>query len=146
MYHIVATVKYRKSILSNEVTNFLKNTCIEISQRFEIHFLEIGTDKNHVHFLIQSIPTLSVSKLVQVIKGNLSKQIFLNFPELKKELWGGQLWTDGYYANTVSQYGGEKTISRYIQNQGKQDKNQKNNEFEYKIIYKDKATDLFQEL
>jgi len=141
MYHIVSTVKYRKSLLSKEISEFLKQTCLEISQRFEINFLEVGTDQNHVHFLVQSKPTLAVSKIVQIIKGNLSKQIFLNFPEVKKQLWGGEFWTDGFYANTVSQYGGEKTISRYIKNQGNVDKNHKSN---YKAIYQDKTHDLFE--
>ena len=141
MYHIVSTVKYRKSLLTLEVSKYLKTVYLEISERFEIIFLEIGTDKNHVHFLIQSIPTMSVSKTVQIIKGNISKQLFIHFPELKKELWGGEFWTDGYYANTVSQYGGEKTIQRYIQNKGKVNKGKVNKDYKanYKSIYENKS-------
>lgn len=146
MYHIVSTVKYRKSLLTVEVSEFLKQTCIEISQRYEIYFLEIGTDQNHVHFLVQSVPRLSPSKIVQVIKGNISKQIFTNFPEVKKELWGGEFWTDGYYINTVSQYGGEKTISRYIQNQGKNIKSKQTPKSEYKTLHQAKPIDLFDQL
>ena len=142
MYHIVAVVKYRKPLLSDEISVFLKDSCIEISKRFEIRFLEIGTDNDHVHFLIQSIPTLSISKVVQLIKGNLSRQIFLKFPEVKKELWGGEFWTDGYYANTVSQYGGRKTIERYIQNQGKTKKLKS----EYKKLHEETQTNLFEEM
>lgn len=141
MYHIVCTIKYRKSLFNDELSTFLKETCQEISQRHEIYFLQIGTDQNHVHFLVQSIPLLSISKIVQIIKGNLSKQFFLNFPELKKQLWGGAFWTDGYYANTVSQYGGEKTINRYIENQGKQDKTYKSN---YIQIYQNDSINLFE--
>jgi putative transposase len=144
MYHIVCTVKYRKSLLSDEVSNFLKLTCFEIANRHEIFFLQIGTDQNHVHFLVQSVPKLPVSKIVQVIKGNLSKQIFLKFPEVKKQLWNGEFWTDGYYANTVSQFGGEKTIMRYIENQGKNDKTYKTNS-NYKQIHKIDSLDLFSE-
>lgn len=144
MYHIVSTVKYRKSLLTLEVSEFLKQTCIEISKRYEIYFLEIGKDKNHVHFLVQSVPKLSPSKIVQLIKGNLSKQIFINFPELKKDLWWGEFWTGGYYISTVSQYGEEKTISRYIQNQGKENKNNKNYKSEYKTLHQDKPVDLFE--
>lgn len=141
MYHIVATIKYRKSLLDIKVSDFLKQVCIDISERHEIIFLEIGTDLNHVHFLVQSVPMMSVSKIVQVIKGNISKQIFLKFPELKKELWGGAFWTDGFYSNTVSQYGGEKTITRYIQNQGKENKNYNS---KYNSIYKNKSVSLFE--
>jgi putative transposase len=88
MYHIVATVKYRKSLLDLKVSDYLKQVCIDISERHEIIFLEIGTDLNHVHFLVQSVPVMSVSKIIQIIKGNLSKQIFLEFPDLKKQIWG----------------------------------------------------------
>ena len=118
MYHVVAVVKYRKSLISKEIGNFIKEICLELSERFEIIFIEIGFEDDHVHFLLQSVPTISVTKIVQLLKGNLSRQIFLKFPEIKKQLWGGEFWTSGFYANTVSQYGGEKTIIRYIQNQG----------------------------
>ena len=119
MYHIVAVVKYRRSLISNDIALFIKEVCLELSQRFEITFIEIGSEDDHIHFLVQSVPTMSTTKIVQLIKGNLSRQIFLKFPEVKKQLWGGEFWTSGFYANTVSQYGGEKTIIRYIQNQGK---------------------------
>jgi putative transposase len=144
MYHIVSTIKYRKSLFSDEVSNFLKEICLEIEQRYDIFFLSIGTDQNHVHFLVQAAPKLSVSKIVQIIKGNLSKQIFIKFPDFRKQLWGGEFWTDGYYANTVSQYGGEYTITRYIQNQGKNDKTYKLNS-NYKEIHKSDSFNLFEE-
>lgn len=58
MYHIVFPVKFRKKIFSSEVENTLKTICEDISLRYEIKFLEIGTDENHVHFLLQSVPDL----------------------------------------------------------------------------------------
>jgi REP element-mobilizing transposase RayT len=142
MYHLVCTVKYRKSLIHEDLEAAIKEICDEISQRFEIVLLEIGSDLNHIHFLVQSVPKLSVSKIVQIIKGNLSRQIFLKFPEIKKELWGGEFWTDGYYVNTVSQYGGKEQIERYIQNQGKDYKK------DYKQIFRDdvKSQDLFDSL
>jgi putative transposase len=150
MYHIVCVVKYRKSLLDIEVSNFLKETCIEIQERFEIFFIEIGTDKNHVHFLIQSVPKLSLSKLVQIIKGNLSKQIRDKFPKVKKELWGGEFWTDGYYANTVSNFGGKTTIMRYIKNQGGDETTQNQTQHssspksEYKTLHQNYTVSLFE--
>ncbi len=62
MYHLVLPAKYRKTVLTLEVDQNIKNICLEISNRYEVYFLEIGTDKNHVHFLIQSVPTYSVKK------------------------------------------------------------------------------------
>jgi len=119
----------------------IKEICLEISERHELIFLEIGSDINHIHFLIQGVPKYSVSHYVKIIKGNLAKQLFIKYPEIKKQLWGGEFWSDGFYANTVSQYGGEKTIQRYIQNQGKEDKNYKP---KYKKIYENKSHDLFE--
>ncbi len=143
MYHIVCTIRYLKSLFDDELSTSLKEICKEISQSHEIYFIQIGTDKDHVHFLIQFIPLLSISKIVQIIKGNISIQSFLKFPELKKELCGRAFWTGGYYANTVSQYGGETTINKYIENQGKQIKDYKSS---YKQIYKNDSLNLFEKL
>jgi putative transposase len=63
MYHIVCTVKYRKSLIDTVMEESIKELCLEISERFEIQFLEIGSDINHIHFLIQSVPILSLSKI-----------------------------------------------------------------------------------
>jgi putative transposase len=120
MYHFVLPAKCRRSVFSPEVDETLKNVCIEISKRYEIHFLEIGTDKNHVHFLIQSVPMYSPTQIVKTIKSITAKQIFISNPEVKKQLWGGEFWSDGFFVNTVSKYGGEKTIANYVKNQGKQ--------------------------
>ena len=94
-------------------------------KRFEIEFIEIGTDKDHVHFLIQSIPTMSASKIIQTIKSITTKEIFKLHPEVKQQLWGGEFWTKGYYVNTVGRHGDENTIQAYVQSQGKQDEYKK---------------------
>ena len=92
---------------------------MEISERYEIHFLEIGNDIDHVHFLVQSVSTLSVRRIVTIIKSITAREIFSKHKELKKVLWGGKLWTSGFYTNTVGQFANEDVIKKYIQNQGK---------------------------
>jgi putative transposase len=119
MYHFVCPVKYRKIVFTDEIDEYLKNICIEISNRYEIFFLEIGAEKDHVHFLIQSVPDYSTKKIIQIIKSITAIHIFKKFPGLKKELWGGEFWTKGYYVNTVSKHGNEEVIAKYIKNQGK---------------------------
>jgi len=119
MYHIVFPAKYRRAIFDNQVDDELKEVCLEIELRYEIKFLEIGTDKDHVHFLIQSVPTYSVTKLVTMIKSLTAREIFKRCPEVKKKLWGGELWSDGYFASTVGKYGNEDMITNYVKNQGK---------------------------
>ena len=118
LYHIVCPAKYRKIVLSNEVDNAIKKICIEISKRYEMHFVEIGADKDHVHFLVQSVPTYSPTKIVRTIKSITAREIFRQIPSMKKELWGGEFWTDGYYINTVSKHGNEDVVRQYVKKQG----------------------------
>ena len=120
MYHLVFPAKYRRAVFDNEVDEELKRVCLEIEKRYEIKFLEIGTDKDHVHFLIQSVPTYSVTKLVTLIKSLTAREIFKRCPQVKKKLWGGEFWSDGYFASTVGKYGNEDMITNYVKNQGKQ--------------------------
>jgi putative transposase len=94
---------------------------LEIALRFEITFLEIGTDRDHVHFLIQSVPDYSPSKIAQTVKSITAREIFRRVPSVKLQLWSGAFWTSGYYINSVSRHGSEKTISAYVANQGRAD-------------------------
>jgi len=118
LYHYVCPAKYRRVIFDIAVDKALKEVCLEISKRYEIIFLEIGTDKDHVHFLIQSVPTYSPSKIIQIIKSITAREVFKLFPEVKRQLWGGEFWTDGYFASTVGQHGTEKIITEYVRKQG----------------------------
>ncbi|MCX6765116.1 MAG: IS200/IS605 family transposase [Candidatus Nealsonbacteria bacterium] len=128
LYHIVCPAKYRRVVFSEEVDKTLKDICIEIESRYEIKFLEIGTEKDHVHFLVQSIPTYSPSKIVQIIKSITAKKIFERCPEVKKALWGGEFWTKGYYIGSTGKHGDEELIGNYVKNQGR-------NPDEYKKLY-----------
>lgn len=105
-------------MFNDEVDEVLKNTCLEIEKRYEIKFIEIGTDKDHVHFLIQSVPMYSAKKIIQAVKSITAREVFAQVPEVKKKLWGGEFWTDGYYVSTVGQKGNEETIRKYVQEQG----------------------------
>ena len=120
LYHIVCPSKYRRKIFIDEVEKTLKEVCIEISKRYEITFIEIGNDEDHVHYLVQGVPIQSPRAIVQTIKSITAREIFRLHPEVKKMLWGGQIWTSGYYINTVGQYGNEKVIREYVENQGRQ--------------------------
>ncbi len=121
MYHIVCPAKYRKAVFDKSVDKEIKVICLEISKRYEINFLEIGVDKDHVHFLIQSVPMYSPKKTIQLIKSITAKEIFLRRPEVKKILWGGEFWSDGYFISTVGKHGDEEKIGNYVKNQGKKD-------------------------
>ena len=120
LYHIVCPLKYRRSVITEEIGEGLKEICLQISERYEINFIEIGYESDHVHFLVQSVPKMNVSEITRTIKSITAKQLFQRYPEIKVKLWGGNFWTSGYYANTVGQYGNEEVIKKYIENQGKQ--------------------------
>ncbi|HIC78225.1 MAG TPA: IS200/IS605 family transposase [Sulfurovum sp.] len=119
LYHLVFPAKYRRKVFDESVDKTLKTICLEISDRYEIHFVEIGNDLDHVHFLVQSVPMLSITKIVTIIKSITAREIFSKHPEVKKILWGGSLWSSGYYANTVGQFSNSEVIKQYIKNQGK---------------------------
>lgn len=120
LYHLVFPAKYRRKVFTEEVSERLKEICKGIEENYEIRFVEIGMEEDHVHFLVQGVPNLAVSRIVTIIKSITAKQIFMSFPRMKRDiLWGGALWTSGFYANTVGLYASKDAIARYIQNQGK---------------------------
>jgi REP element-mobilizing transposase RayT len=88
MYHLVAVIKYRRGILSPQVEATVKQVCLDISDRYEIGFFEIGCDLNHIHFLIQLAPKIVPSSAVQTIKSILARKIFELHPEGEKETVG----------------------------------------------------------
>ncbi len=111
LYHFVCPAKYRRVV-----------------------FIE-GVDKDHVHFLIPSIPTKSATQIVTTVKSLTAREIFKKHPEVKEQLWGGEIWTDGYLVNTVSKFGDESSISKYVRDQGI--------EKEYTVLHKEKQLSLF---
>ena len=123
MYHIVCPAKYRRTVFSTEVEIKLKEICGEIQKRYEIEFLEIGSDDDHVHFLVQSVPMYSPKQIVQIIKSHTAREIFKQCPEVKKYLWGGKFWTEGYFVSTVGAHQTEELIKNYVQQQGKIESN-----------------------
>lgn len=131
LYHLVGVGKGREEWFDLQVDQELKKVCLEISKRYEIHFLEIGTDQDHVHFLIQSVPMYSPTKIARVVKSLTAREILKRFPQLRSKLWGGEFWSNGYFINTVSRQGSETTIQRYVKTQGHRD---------YVLLHKDQLT------
>ena len=105
MYHLVCAAKYRRVVMSAHVDEVLRAACVEIEKRWEIEFLEIGLDRDHAHFLIQSVPTYSPTRIVTTLKSVIAREVFAKAPEVKRKLWGGEFWGKGYFVNTVGQHG-----------------------------------------
>jgi len=120
LYHLVCPTKYRRAVITDEVDAVLRGICFDISNRYEITFLEIGADQDHVHFLVQSVPSYSPTRIVTIIKSFTARAVFRRVPSVKAQLWGGAFWSSGYYASTVGRHGSEATIRDYIAGQGRQ--------------------------
>ncbi len=118
-YHIVFPVKYRKALLQNEIPLAIAKLAEEIASRYDIEFEKIGYDNDHIHILTNFPPKYSGSAVVRIFKSITARELFKQFPLLKKELWGGEFWSDGFYFATVSERGDWKSVERYVANQGK---------------------------
>lgn len=115
-YHLVWCVKYRKTLLTRQIGDRVKEIVTEQANALGCEILEIETDTDHVHVLLRVKPTHQVSKLVHRFKGVSARRIFQEFPHLKWRLWGGHLWSPSYFVATV---GGAplSTIKQYVKSQ-----------------------------
>jgi putative transposase len=115
MYHLVWAPKYRKCILQAEVREAVEELFREIlaARDCEIEEMEIAED--HIHIFTSIPPKYSVGHIVRVIKSISAKEIFRRYPEIKRQLWGGEFWEDGYFVRTVGDKVTSETIKKYIQ-------------------------------
>jgi putative transposase len=113
-YHLVWAPKYRKWILRGDLREFVATIFqeIAISNDFEIEALEIAEE--HVHIFLGFPPRYSIAQVIQRFKGQSARRIFQIFPEVKKELWGGEFWEDGYFVRTVGDKVTKDIIKKYI--------------------------------
>jgi putative transposase len=117
-YHIVFPVKYRKALLSEDITRVIKDIALGIQERYGIEMERIGCDGDHIHLLCGAHPKYAPGQLVRVFKSVTARQLFKRFPWLREELWGGEFWTDGYYVATVGERGDWGVVEQYIKAQG----------------------------
>ena len=120
-YHIQLTVKYRKALMKEEIEKVIVETIEGIKERYAIEVSHVGFDKNHIHILCKFLPKYSGGQVIRLIKSITAREIFRQVSEIKKELWGGEFWTDGYYFATVSGRGDRGVIEKYIEQQGREE-------------------------
>jgi len=120
-YHFVWIVKYRKNLLEPpDRQQTLRHIIKEIGERFGFVIDTLGTDGDHVHCFLRAAPRYSPSVIMNKVKSISAIQMFKVFPEIRKLLWGGEFWGDGYYVGTVGDGVTTDIIRKYIQNQGKE--------------------------
>ena len=119
-YHFVFCIKYRKDLfLEEKYVEFLREICHEIEKRYSITFETMGFDEDHVHFMIRTYPRFSPSEVFRVVKSITARKLFERYPDIKKELWGGEFWSDGGFVGTVGEGINAEIIRNYIKNQGR---------------------------
>ena len=119
-YHFVFCIKYRKNLFNEQkYIETLKEICKGLEERYYIKFETIGFDGNHVHFMMMSVPSYSASKIFQIVKSITAIKLFEQYPDLKKELWGGEFWSDGGFVGTVGEGINADIIRKYIEKQGR---------------------------
>ena len=116
-YHMVWIPKYRKMMLRGELAKRLKMTFQEISERYEFEIDTMEVKDDHVHLFLSAPPRYSPAEIVQMIKSISAKMVFKQFPEVKKQLWGGEFWSDGYFVRSVGDKVTSDVIRHYIKYQ-----------------------------
>ena len=116
-YHLVWIPKYRKKILDEEATEYLQEIIEKIAQEYEFEIDTIGIMEDHVHIFMGAPPRYSPADMVQIMKSISAREVFKKFPKLRKQLWAGELWNDGYFVRSVGDKVIADVIRKYIEYQ-----------------------------
>lgn len=115
-YHIVWCTKYRKAVLCNGIDEQCKVLLSNMAEEYRFKIIAIEVMPEHIHLLLDCRPQFMISDMVKIFKGNIARRLFLDYPDLKKQLWGGHLWNPSYCAVTVSDRSNEQ-VAHYINTQ-----------------------------
>ena len=120
-YHFVWIPKYRKMVLDDEIAQELEGLIYGIAERYGFRIEDLAIAPDHVHLFLSAPPRYSPSKIMGKMKGITAEKLFQRFPRIKEMLWGGHLWSRGYYVGTSGDKVTNDLIKRYIQYQREQD-------------------------
>ena len=120
-YHLVWVPKYRVRLLGGEVSQYLKEVFEQIAEEYEFRIITVEIMEDHVHILIEAPPSYSPSHVVQVLKSISARELFKKFPKVKKMMWSGKIWNEGYFVRSIGDKVTADVIRKYIQYQ-KQEK------------------------
>ena len=128
-YHMVWIPKYRKDILDKEVSEYLEVIFSKIAEEYEFRIDTMEVMEDHVHIFVEVPPRYSPARVVQIMKSVSAREAFSKFPELKKQLWAGELWNDGYFVRSVGDKVTADIIRKYIEYQAHEDDSIQSNMF-----------------
>lgn len=115
-YHLVWITKYRKKVLVGKVAERVRAIIREICKQNEVEILKGHVSKDHVHLFVSVPPYLSVSSLMQSLKGKSSRKLLAENKEISKQFWGRHFWARGYFAASSGNITDE-VVMQYIENQ-----------------------------
>jgi putative transposase len=128
-YHLVWIPKYRKHVLDKDVSEYLEEVFWQIAEEYGFRIDTLGIMKDHVHVFVEAPPKYSPARVVQIMKSISAREVFKKFPKLRKELWAGELWNDGYFARSVGDKVTAEVIRKYIEYQAHEDDSNQLNMF-----------------
>ena len=114
-YHFVWIPKYRKRILTEEVADYAKQVFERIAEEYDLIIDTMEVVEDHVHMFLEAPPRLSAAQIVQILKSLSARELFREFPRLRRELWSGHLWSAGYFVRAVGDEVTGDVIRRYIE-------------------------------
>ena len=117
-YHFVWATKYRYKVLQGEIGVRARDIIREVCMANEIIIIKGHVSADHIHLYVSAPPRLSVSKMMQYIKGKTSRRLQQEYPSLRKRYWGQHLWARGYFCATAGSVTDEM-IQAYIEQQDK---------------------------
>ena len=120
-YHLVWIPKYRKHILKKEISDYLKEVFGQVAEEYEFRIDTMEVMEDHVHIFVEVPPKYSPAQVVQIMKSISAREAFSKFPELRKQLWAGELWNDGYFVRSVGDKVTADIIRKYIEYQAHED-------------------------
>ena len=129
-YHLVWIPKYRKPILDKEISGYIKDIIEKIAEEYEFRIDTMAVMEDHVHVFVEVPPRYSPARVVQVMKSISAREVFRKFPELRKQLWAGELWNDGYFVRSVGDKVTADIIRKYIEYQTHEDDSTQLNMFD----------------
>lgn len=124
-YHFVWPPKYRKHIGTSDVKKFLEDLFPKIAHAYGFEIVEENVQEDHVHLFVSAPPRFAPSQIVEILKSISAKEVFKKFPKIKAQLWGGELWSDGYFVRAVGDRVTSYVIQRYIKYQQNDDTGKK---------------------
>ena len=116
-YHFVWTPKYRKGLLTGEVAEAVREIVQSVAEAYDMEIDTMEVMEDHVHVFLSAPPRYSPARVMQIMKSISAREIFARFPWVRRKLWGGEFWGDGYFVRSIGDQVTSEIIRRYIRYQ-----------------------------